>query len=264
MNSFGEQLTSVRKKQGMTQEQLAAAMNMTRQGISNWERNRTLPDIEAVKQLSQILDYDFSAFQGGNLSDEAPAPVKNRSRFPAMLSCFIAGFLSAVLLIQFIIPVFSKTMSGYTIQNQRSTVSGPETISWFKEKSIPVSGKPYVSITYSQNPLMAEKDPSFDNGYGWNFTTYFTEHNGLDFYPEVLTFYLFKDESHSLTIEYTKENLQSWWGESIIPARGQQCVGCGEPLQEIIGMGMKLSGTDANGETMDFLGFIELSQEIKK
>lgn len=264
MQSFGEQLIAVRKKKGMTQEQLAAAMNMTRQGISNWERNRTLPDIEAVKQLSQILDYDFSAYQeNAPQTEEAPVSAKKKSSISPLLIGFIAGVLVAVLVMQVFVPLLSKESAGYSIAKNRSTDPGPETIDWFRQKRIPISGKPYISITYSENPLMAEKDPSYPNGFGWNFSTYFTEHNGLDFYPEKLTFYLFMDESHSTTIEYTKEDMESWWGESKIPARGQQCVGCGEPLQEILGIGMKLSGKDASGEEMYFLGYIEFSQNIK-
>lgn len=265
MQSFGEQLIAVRKKKGMTQEQLAAAMNMTRQGISNWERNRTLPDIEAVKQLSQILDYDFSAYQESEPPIEKPAPAKKKPPYMIPLACFIVGILVAVLALEVVSPLLRKESAGYTVKmNPTLQTTGPYTVSWFKEKSIPVSGRPYVSITYSANPLMAEKDPFFTNGFGWNFSTYFTEYNGLDFYPETLTFYFFKDESHSVTFEYTKENMESWWGESIIPARGQQCLSCGEPLQDVIGIGMKLSGKDANGEEMDFLGYIELLQKIKE
>jgi len=59
MKSFGEQLIDARKAQNMTQEQLASAMNMTRQGISNWERNLAIPDEENIQKLSGILACEF-------------------------------------------------------------------------------------------------------------------------------------------------------------------------------------------------------------
>jgi hypothetical protein len=55
-----------------------------------------------------------------------------------------------------------------------------------------------------------------------------------------------------------------WWGESVIPARGQRCVSSGEPLQDVIGLGVKVTGKDANGEYMEFYGYMEYSQEIKE
>lgn len=97
---------------------------------------------------------------------------------------------------------------------------------------------------------------------GWPI--YFTEYNGLDFYPETFTQYYFMDETHSVSNVYTAESLADWWGEAKIEARGQQCAGAGDPLQDIIGMGIELAGKDANGEEMKFRGFLELSQEIKE
>lgn len=59
MQPFCEQLSLARKAKRMTQEQLAVAMNITRQGVSHWENGRTLPDAETLKRLSQVLEYDF-------------------------------------------------------------------------------------------------------------------------------------------------------------------------------------------------------------
>ena len=36
----------------------------------------------------------------------------------------------------------------------------------------------------------------------------------------------------------------------------------GEPLQDLIGVGIKLTGHDANGEYMEFYGYMEYSQVI--
>ena len=43
------------KKDGLSQENLAEKLNVTRQTISNWESGQTTPDILQAKQLSKIF-----------------------------------------------------------------------------------------------------------------------------------------------------------------------------------------------------------------
>ncbi len=55
-NSFGLYLVSLRKKNYLTQDELADIIGVTRQAISNWERGVTLPDVQFVLPLAKILD----------------------------------------------------------------------------------------------------------------------------------------------------------------------------------------------------------------
>lgn len=59
MSAFCEQLSNARKAAGMTQEQLAAAVHVTRTTISSWERGRTSPAPDTLRSLSLALRYDF-------------------------------------------------------------------------------------------------------------------------------------------------------------------------------------------------------------
>ncbi|MDD4842909.1 MAG: DUF3955 domain-containing protein [Anaerotignum sp.] len=49
---FGEQLRKIRADRGLTQEQVASKLNVSRQTISNWENNKNLPDLEMVVEIS--------------------------------------------------------------------------------------------------------------------------------------------------------------------------------------------------------------------
>jgi len=53
--NFGEKLQLLRKQGGMSQEQLAEKLNVSRQAISKWELGGSLPDIENVIQLSRLF-----------------------------------------------------------------------------------------------------------------------------------------------------------------------------------------------------------------
>ena len=46
--SFGEQLSSVRRRSGLTQEQFAEQLQVSRQAVSKWESGRGYPDRKSV------------------------------------------------------------------------------------------------------------------------------------------------------------------------------------------------------------------------
>jgi transcriptional regulator with XRE-family HTH domain len=64
---FGTQMKDLRKKNNMTQEQMADKLGVSRQAISNWENNKNLPDIEMVIKISQIFSVSLDELiLGGN------------------------------------------------------------------------------------------------------------------------------------------------------------------------------------------------------
>lgn len=53
--TLGEKLKSARKNVGLTQEQLAVKLAVSRQAITKWESDKGMPDIENLKSLSRLL-----------------------------------------------------------------------------------------------------------------------------------------------------------------------------------------------------------------
>ena len=51
---FGENLMRSRKKPGLSQEDVAAKLGVSRQTVSKWELGETLPDIQQAKKLSTL------------------------------------------------------------------------------------------------------------------------------------------------------------------------------------------------------------------
>ncbi len=58
-NMFCDRLRDIRKRRGMTQEEMAKALNITSVGYGNYERGRNEPDIETLKKLSSILNVSI-------------------------------------------------------------------------------------------------------------------------------------------------------------------------------------------------------------
>lgn len=67
--TLGEKLKSARKRIGLTQEQLAEKLLVSRQAITKWEADKGMPDIENLKQLSKLLDIsiDYLLDSGENI-----------------------------------------------------------------------------------------------------------------------------------------------------------------------------------------------------
>ena len=52
----GKNIRKFREKKKMTQEQLAERLSVTRQAISNWETEKTQPDIDTLQKIAQLLE----------------------------------------------------------------------------------------------------------------------------------------------------------------------------------------------------------------
>lgn len=59
MNQIGKYIKKYREEKGITQEQLAENMNVTRQAVSNWENEKTQPDIDTLFRISQIFEISM-------------------------------------------------------------------------------------------------------------------------------------------------------------------------------------------------------------
>lgn len=53
---LGKKIYQLRKLSGMTQEQLAEKLNISRQTLSKWENGTSMPDVESVVRLSALFD----------------------------------------------------------------------------------------------------------------------------------------------------------------------------------------------------------------
>ena len=83
--TFGEQLKAARKRAGMTQEALAAAVYTTKTAISRYESNQRIPRDEIFARLCLVLQVDIDELQSlARLAGMSGAQVSNgiQSLFP--------------------------------------------------------------------------------------------------------------------------------------------------------------------------------------
>ena len=84
---IANRLLALRREHGYSQEELAYKLGVSRQTISKWETNETLPDIRQSKRLAmlyhmaldELIEYDFDEQQAQQMiesvSDEAQARI---------------------------------------------------------------------------------------------------------------------------------------------------------------------------------------------
>ena len=76
-NKIGNYMTDLRKKKGLSQRELGNKLFVSNNTISKWERGISLPDIENIKNLANILDTNVeSIIYGENKNSKKSRKVK--------------------------------------------------------------------------------------------------------------------------------------------------------------------------------------------
>ena len=70
--TLGETILKLRKASGLSQEQLAEMLSVSRQAVSKWETDQSLPDIDKILLLSQTFSISTDELLGRDVA--APTP----------------------------------------------------------------------------------------------------------------------------------------------------------------------------------------------
>lgn len=72
---LGETIKAIRKSKGLSQEELAALLNVVRQTVSKWEQGRSVPDADLLIALSEALQVPVSTLLGETAYEETAEPL---------------------------------------------------------------------------------------------------------------------------------------------------------------------------------------------
>lgn len=67
---FSENLKTIRKAKGFTQEELAIKINVVRQTVSKWEKGLSVPDADALSRIAEVLEVNVSELLGAEIRQE--------------------------------------------------------------------------------------------------------------------------------------------------------------------------------------------------
>lgn len=86
---FGDKLIKLRKKNGLSQEELAAKLNVSRQSVSKWESNNTYPETDKIVQLCNIFDCSMDDLINENVKEIETTEGKNKKQLNNTLNSFL-------------------------------------------------------------------------------------------------------------------------------------------------------------------------------
>lgn len=83
---LNEQIASLRKEKGITQEELAQALGVTNQAVSKWESAQCCPDIQLLPDIADYFGVSIDELMGykpkhtaGNGFTDGPDPLLERA-----------------------------------------------------------------------------------------------------------------------------------------------------------------------------------------
>ena len=72
--TIGEKIYELRKQEGLSQEELAEKLNVSRQSVSLWETNQTVPQIDYLMELSKIFNVSLDELCGNGNIEKTEQP----------------------------------------------------------------------------------------------------------------------------------------------------------------------------------------------
>lgn len=141
---FKERIFQARKAKGMSQEDLAEAMGVSRQAVSKWETGDAMPDMEKLIALCRVLGLDMEYLALGKEAIPAPAAAKPR-RWPAVLLAMLC--LGVGILIGLLFPGGSKADS------QPGSFKILESVDISKVNVVPLAGTRHFEIAILPSQL---------------------------------------------------------------------------------------------------------------
>ncbi len=102
---FGNKIFELRKKENLSQEELAEKLDVSRQTISKWELGETNPNIEQAKKLAKIFKISLDELTGNSLEMKIIDKVTSTERFSRIIVglSIVTTVFSSIIIIFFVL-----------------------------------------------------------------------------------------------------------------------------------------------------------------
>ncbi len=129
---FNEKLIQRRKERGMTQEELADRLSVSRQTVSKWENGDCMPDADKFIRLADVLDISLDELAGREVevepivlpAPEVPKPGKRLRRILIAAAACLAVALVCFFLGRYVFPKSDTVVRNESALPETLTVSG--------------------------------------------------------------------------------------------------------------------------------------------
>lgn len=108
---FHEKLQELRKSKGLTQEELASALYVSRTAISKWESARGYPSIDSLREISKYFGVSIDELLS---SEKILSIAEDENKANIIKICeLIHGIVDVFTIIMIILPLYPNLVDGY-------------------------------------------------------------------------------------------------------------------------------------------------------
>ena len=108
---FHEKLQELRKRKGLTQEELAEALYVSRTAISKWESGRGYPSIDSLKELSEYFSVTIDELLSGEKLISL-AEKENKANLRSVCE-LLFGMVDVCAFLLMVLPLYPNTVEGH-------------------------------------------------------------------------------------------------------------------------------------------------------
>ena len=108
---FSEKLQELRKSRGLTQEELAEALFVSRTAVSKWESGRGYPNIDSLKEISKFFSVTIDELLTGERLLSI-AEKENKANIQKICNLLL-GIVDLLSLMLIVLPLYPNPINGY-------------------------------------------------------------------------------------------------------------------------------------------------------
>ena len=146
---FGEKIQSLRKSKGLTQEELAERLYVSRTAVSKWESGRGYPSIDSIKEIASFFSVTIDEL----LSSEkilSLAEKENKENIQKIYN-LLFGILDLFTLALIVLPIYPNTVNGHiysvSLPNFMETSLFSITVYWIMFLTLIIVGTLKIVLT---------------------------------------------------------------------------------------------------------------------
>ena len=107
---FSEKLQELRKQKGLTQEELAKSLYVSRTAISKWESGRGYPNIDSLKEIAKFFSVTVDQLLSGE--EVLSIAQEDQNQKTGHLRDLVFGLLDISVAMFFFLPLFGQNVGG--------------------------------------------------------------------------------------------------------------------------------------------------------
>ena len=150
---FSEKLQELRKNKGLTQEELAEILYVSRTAVSKWESGRGYPNIDSLKEISKFFEVSIDVLLSGEKLIDI-AEKENKSNIRKILN-LLFGVVDLFSVLLVILPLYPNTIEGFvysvSLLNYSETAESNIIIYWIMFISLFIVGLVKIIATNLKN-----------------------------------------------------------------------------------------------------------------